>query len=173
MFSFLSTSPFTGQEQPHNGWAASSLTGQSSSSWQNRDECVKIHVCHISHCVVWRNSSGALKSIPVQSLHTSHCGGFSLYPDHSWIKQEEEEERLDVLHICIHTHALTFSPLIFPCGCLHPLRLFYMTFSNSCMDLIIVSSCWDKECMELFWIPPSVKWNHLMDCGFSCVRLLT
>lgn len=47
--SFLSTLPFAGQEQPHNGWAALSLTGQSS-------------------CLHDRTETNVLKSMSVTSV---------------------------------------------------------------------------------------------------------
>lgn len=59
---------------------------------------------------MWRNSTERLKAFQSSPFFQPFVRGFWLYPDHIrtiWV----EEERLDVLYICIYTHTHTPSPL--------------------------------------------------------------
>lgn len=108
-------------------------------------------VTSVTLCSCGETSAGereCVKHFQSKSLRSSHRGrgGGVLPRTTSWIrigKRRRDRTYCTYASTHTHTHALTPSPLIFS-----P-RVFvsvtsswsYITFSNSCMDLIMVSSC--------------------------------
>lgn len=85
----------------------------------------------------------AFQSKSLRSSHRGEGGGHSTQ-NHKLDTDREEEERSDILHICIHPHTRTHTKpsLFFFCVFVSVTSsCSYITFSNSCMDLIMVSSC--------------------------------
>ena len=92
------------------------------------------------YCVGKKTLCRKAQSVPVQSLLSSHRGAFLLdrspQPDKMGGGGGETGR---IAHMHPHARRTHTKPSYFPC--LHLLVLSYITFSNSCMDLIMVSSC--------------------------------
>lgn len=115
--------------------------------------------CHINHFSVWPNSAGRLRlfdSSPFISVITGSSGCIQSSAGGS---RNGRRGRIG-LHMCTHIHTYTHihtKPSDLPCFFQLHFDSFYMTFSNSCMDLIMFSSCGEIEDEAL---------SHSVDCQF-------
>lgn len=115
-------------------------------SWYREQPCVFISEtgCLFPSTSLTPLTLCGAKSFPVESLHSSHCGSILAASE----PQPDKTGRRGgwggggtgriALYASERIHT---EPSHFPCLCPRLLLLPYITFSNSCMDLIMVSSC--------------------------------